>query len=665
MEELFLKILNMSITAGYVILTIFFIRLFLKRAPKKYSYLLWSVVLFRLICPISFSSVCSIFQAKLFDMTTALRGGGASLHFIPADLGQMETPRVTVGIPTMNSIISESLPSATPYASTNPLQIWISFGAILWLAGIAALFLYCIVTYIRLKHCVATAVRLEGNVFEADKIRSSFILGFIRPKIYIPFGLGTQERTYILQHERFHLKRKDYLLKPICFCVLTIHWFNPLVWLAFVLMTKDMEMSCDEKVLSETGVDIIHEYSTSLLAFATNHRFPSATPLAFGEAGIRERIKNILRFRTPHKGVIFLTAILCVITVITCAANPVKKAMTKSGIETYGNYVSEKQKAIDKSRELPYGNYVFKKQIYMNPLSSFIAFDGFEEYYTLTKNLLIISNENGIQQRFSVSYKQSKVDEQAFNNSFMIDLDVPDISKYKERFQYTLTEISGSAVYRIYRMDDEIWLARIQKDPAKTKMKENIWSIFKIASIEEMPVKATISGTQDDVENFLSLQRDFKSGYDNDTCYNITPNYIRQNSDYSVFKYDTSSASFLLYEGKVYPLGEWFGGFGVNSMAISDLNGDQKPELYFTYSFGSGLHRSNIAYFDPVEKKVIVFDYTHLNKDMIVTENNNGGLSLYNADINKIDNFVNFKVEGKGFLTDIIYKNGKIVLDPV
>jgi len=181
----------------------------------------------------------------------------------------------------------------------------------------------------------------------------------------------------------------------------------------------------------------------------------------------------------------------------------------------------------------------------------------------------------------------------------------------------------------------------------------------------DVPYGATISGTQAGVPDFLSLQQDFKSGYDTDTCYNITPEYIQENSDYLVFKYDTSCASFLLYEGKVYPLGVWFGGFGVTSMALADLNGDQKPELYFTYSWGSGLHRSYAAYFDPVAKKVVIFDYTHLNKDMMITENNDGGLSLYGAVINKTDSFVNFYIERTDFISDIVCENGQISLNPV
>lgn len=648
MEALFLKILNMSITASYIILAVMFIRMLLKKTPKKYSYLLWSVVLFRLICPVSFSSIFSIFQAKPFDMTTAQKGGGATLSFIPADIGYMDTPRVTLGIPTMNSIISESLPTATPYASVNPMQILILLGTILWCTGIVILLVYSIVTYIRLKCRMTTAVRLEGNIFESDKIRSPFIFGFVRPLIYIPFGLGEQERAYILQHERCHLKRKDHLIKPLSFCILTIHWFNPLVWLAFVLMAKDMEMSCDEKVLSETDADIVHEYSTSLLSFAANRRFPAASLLAFGETGIRERVKNVLQFRNPKKWVIVLTVILCAAVVISCATNPMENTAGKSSDELYGNYM-------------------FEKQVYMNPLSSFIASDLYKEYYTLTENILILTDEAGNQQRFEVTYEQDAVDEDEFNNSFMIDgFGIPDISFYKNMYQYTLTDVSGSPIYRMYRLDDEIWLARIHKDTANTQTSEYIWNIYKITRFDgEIPMKTTISGTQDGVEDFLSLQHDFESGYDTDTCYNITPDYIKENSDYLIFKYDTSCASFLLYEEKVYPLGEWFGGLGVTSMALADLDGDQKSELYFTYSWGSGLHRSHAAYFDPNAKKVVIFDYTHLNKDMIIIENNDGGLTLYNTHLNKTDSFVNFEFERKDFITDVVYENGQISLNPV
>lgn len=658
MEALFLKILNMSITAGYVIFALLFIRLLLKGAPKKYSYLLWSVVLFRLICPVSFSSIFSIFQTEPFDMTMAQSGGAAALTYVPADIGYMNAPRVTVGIPSMNSVISESLPAATPYASVNPMQIWILLGTILWCIGIAALLVYNIVTYIRLKHRMATAVCLKGNVCESDKTRSPFILGFFKPLIYIPFGLGQQERGYIIQHEEVHLRRKDHWIKLLSLCVLAVHWFNPLVWLAYALMTKDMEMSCDEKVLSESNVNIIHEYSMSLLSFAANRRFPAASPLAFGEAGVRERIKNVLRFKKPPRRVVIFAVIICITSVAACAANPKQLRETKES-----SVKGQMQREGIKEEQLQYGNYAFEKQIYMNPLSSFIASNDYKEYYTLDENSLTVIDEAGSQRKFAIAYKKTQVDEQEFKTNFLIEgFNIPDISSYKECYQ--LTDDSGSSGYRIYQMDEEFWLVRLRRgDASDQKKSDYIWSIYKIAgNYGETPLKASISGYQNGVEEFLLLQGNFQSGYDADTCYNITPENIKQKSDYQVFKYNASSASFLLYEGNIHPLGEWFGGLGVTSMALADLDGDGKQELYFTYSWGSGIHRSHAAYFDPTDKQIIKFEYMHLNEDMMIAVNSDGEPSLYTAVISDLKDFVNFDIKKANYISDIVYQDGKILL---
>ncbi|WP_158602403.1 M56 family metallopeptidase [Cohnella endophytica] len=506
MEMLFLKLLNMSITATYVILAVLLIRLLLKRAPKKYSYLLWVVVLFRLVCPVSFTSGLSLFNADPFDMTAAQRSGYVALNYVPADVGYMETPKVTVGIPTLNAVVNGSLPAPVPGASVNPLQIWILLGAVVWCLGFAAMLIYGMVTYIRLRLRMATAVRLDKHIFESDNIRSPFVLGFIKPRIYIPFGLGEQERLHILRHEACHLKRKDHLIKPIAFLVVAFHWFNPLVWLAFASMAKDMEMSCDEKVLSEIGTGEKKEYCASLLSFAVNHRFPAAGPLAFGETSVRERVKNVLRFKAPKRGVVALSAVACMIVVAACATNPTVNAMTKD---------------IEKL----YGNYSFDKQVYMNPLSSTFYLEGLKEYYTLTDKSLIITDQTGKQQIMATDYERTKVDEQEFRNSFFAEgIGVPDIAPYKERYQYALTDPSASPAYRLYVLDGEMWLAKVHKDTANVLKSEYIWSIYKIKKLDErIPGKAVIVEAQDRVDEFLALNKDFESGYDNDTSYNITP----------------------------------------------------------------------------------------------------------------------------------------------
>ncbi len=314
-----------------------------------------------------------------------------------------------------------------------------------------------------------------------------------------------------------------------------------------------------------------------------------------------------------------------------------------------------------------YGKYAFKKQVYMNPLSSFLALEGFHEYYTFSEDTFVITDQNGSQRSMKISYEPSPVDEALFRDCFMMEgFGIPDITAYQERCQYTISDTSCNALYRLYLLDNEIWLAQVHWDSANAKKSEYIWSIYQLERFEgEIPLTVFISGTLDGVKDFSELQADFHSGYDQDACYNITPDSFGEDTMYSVFKYDTSCASFLLFEGKVYTLGEWFGGFGVTSMALADLNEDGLQELYFTYSFGSGIHRSHIAYFDPVLKKVVPIDYTHLDKDMTVAASATGGLSLHDAGFPMMDSFVQFEMKSIGHIADIVYEGGQICLKPV
>ncbi|SMC55075.1 M56 family metallopeptidase [Papillibacter cinnamivorans] len=466
MEGLFLKILNMSITGGYVILAVVLIRLLLRRAPKKYSYFLWAVVFFRLVCPVSFSSAISIFGIKPFNMSAAQSSGAAALTYVPGNIGLMTQPRVTVGIPMANSLISGSLPSAAPAASVNPLQIWVSVGTALWFIGMAALLLYGIVSFIRVRRRMSTAVLRKDGIRQSDKIRTPFILGFFRPKIYIPFGLSEKEEEYILSHERYHLRRMDHIIKPVGFLVLVLHWFNPLVWLAYALMSRDMEMSCDEYVLAHRGGGISAAYSTSLLSFASNRRLPSAGPLCFGETGIRERIRNALNWKRPRLWVTVAAGVLCALAIVSCAANPKESQAAEDG--------------------MPIGTYAFEKQVYMNPLSSFIAFDDYVEYYALTDNTFTVISYDGNRYPFSITPEETEFDEAAFKDSFFIQMEPIDVSQYKIRKQYNLI----GANRRIYVMDDEIWIASVHEITSGTRPGEYIWSIYRI-----VPYDGVLPGT--------------------------------------------------------------------------------------------------------------------------------------------------------------------------
>ncbi|HCT92833.1 MAG TPA: hypothetical protein DF613_15855 [Lachnospiraceae bacterium] len=299
MSDLFLSLLSMSLTAGYSILAVLLVRFLLQKAPKKYSYLLWSVVAFRLCCPVSFSSAASLFRLALPGISPSISAGpstapadGASLAAFPAALRTFASPRT-----------------------------WLITGTVLWLIGAAALAACGLISYIRLAGKLRTAVRLKDNVFQSEYVQSPFILGLANSKIYIPYHLDSQTLHYILLHENYHIKRCDHILKTAAYLILSLHWFNPLCWLAFHLFCKDMEMSCDEHVL-EQDEHTSGGYSDALLSFALRRHFPSPGPLAFGETDIKKRILHILGWKPPRPAAGLLSAALCFAALFVCAANP-------------------------------------------------------------------------------------------------------------------------------------------------------------------------------------------------------------------------------------------------------------------------------------------------------------------------------------------------------
>ncbi len=306
MENFFLTVLDMSLKGSYVIAALLLVRLLLKKAPKKYSYILWVAAAFRLVCPVSFSSAISLFRLAEPE--------------VPQNLGMMAQPQIETGIPAVNQAISQSLPAATPMVSANPMQIWIAIGALIWCVGMGVLLLHALISYLRLRRSLSAAVRLEGNVWQGE-IPSPFILGFFRPNIYVPYGLEGEELDYVLCHERYHLRRGDHLVKPLAYLILILHWFNPLVWLSFSLMGKDMEMRCDEAVLAKKQGSAKF-YGQTLLSFAAGHRFPGPSPLAFGESGVKTRIKNILSWKKPGVWITAMAVIVCVAVLVACSSNP-------------------------------------------------------------------------------------------------------------------------------------------------------------------------------------------------------------------------------------------------------------------------------------------------------------------------------------------------------
>ena len=325
MCDLLLTIFNMSVTASVVILFVLLARLLLKRSPKLFSYALWAVVLFRLLCPVSIAaefSLLGLLDAPAADATEHT----TALEYVHQDV--IDVPNTETNVPAVHTPVGnhEDLQQAVPDASLAPTVDPLTVAVIVWLAGMGAMAVYSTAALIRIRRRLMGAVCLRGNIHLADYIDSPFVMGLVRPKIYLPSTLSDSEQEYIILHEQHHIRRGDHVIKTLAFLALCIHWFNPLVWLAFILSGKDMEMSCDEAVVKKLGEGIRRDYSASLLSLATGRRIIAGTPLAFGEGDTKSRIQNMLRWKKPSIWITVMAAVICVSIVAVCAGNPAAAA---------------------------------------------------------------------------------------------------------------------------------------------------------------------------------------------------------------------------------------------------------------------------------------------------------------------------------------------------
>lgn len=320
MDRIFLNIINMSLTGSIAILCVLLARQLLRRSPKMFSYMLWAVVGFRLLCPISFSAHVSLFgilrepvveQGQMIyfsaDTQKAIGAGGEN--------GLEEGNR-------QEALLRGPIPGEgdTEGMGVLPEQL-VRIGARIWLTGALILAASSIFSIFRLKRRLQDAVCEGGNIYRT-RVQTPFVMGLFRPRIYLPDRMTEEERNYILLHEQIHIRRRDHIIKLIGFAVLCLHWFNPLVWLAFCLCGRDMEMSCDEAVLGRTGGSVKKAYSSSLLYLASGRRRISGMPLAFGEGDTGSRIKNVLRYRKPKLWPAAAAVIVCAVAAVILAANP-------------------------------------------------------------------------------------------------------------------------------------------------------------------------------------------------------------------------------------------------------------------------------------------------------------------------------------------------------
>ena len=313
MAEIFQKALNMSIAAGWLILAVIALRLLLRRAPKRFRLLLWAVVGLRLALPWSIESALSLIP---------------SAQTLPEGIMLERAPVLDTGISALNGAINPGFTAAfTPElgVSANPLQVLLPIAAAFWMLGAAAMLLWALVSWLRLRKRVREAVRLEENVYECE-ITSPFVLGLFRPRIYLPFSLENGERELVLAHERAHITAGDHIIKPLGWLLLAAHWYNPLVWLAYALFCRDIELACDERVVRGLSLSDRADYSQALLDLSRPRGGVRACPLAFGESSVKGRVKSVLSYKKPAFWLVLLAVVVCVGAAVCFLTDPKEEA---------------------------------------------------------------------------------------------------------------------------------------------------------------------------------------------------------------------------------------------------------------------------------------------------------------------------------------------------
>lgn len=316
MAAVFLKLLNLSISASWLVLAVLVLRLVSKRSPKWMNVLLWGIVALRLMLPFSIESALSLIPSAETLSPEIVR-------FDPA-------PTITSGVEFIDNAVNPSLSesfAAAPLASVNPLYVWTYLAGWVWLIGLGVMLLYALVSYLRLRRHVSVSLCVRENIYLCDAISSPFILGVVKPHIYLPSGLGEVQRQNVLSHERAHLARRDHWWKPLGFALLAVYWFNPVLWLAYALLCRDIELACDERVIRTMDESAVKTYSTVLLACSMPRKAVITCPLAFGEVGVKERVRNALRYKKPAFWVVAASVAVCVVVAVCFLTNPERATM--------------------------------------------------------------------------------------------------------------------------------------------------------------------------------------------------------------------------------------------------------------------------------------------------------------------------------------------------
>ena len=323
MEELFRNLVNLSLTAGWLVLAVLALRLLLRKAPRWSCCLLWGLVALRLICPISLESPFSLIP---------------SAQPLPQDILYTAAPQIHSGIPALNSAVNPVLQEAlapAAGASANPTQVWAFLLSLIWLAGMIGMLFYALVSTLRLKRRLATATLLEDNIRQSEQVASPFVLGLFRPVIYLPYHISEGDLPHVLAHERTHIRRLDHWWKLLGYVLLSVYWFHPLMWGAYALFCRDLEGACDETVIRTLSLEERRGYSTALLHCSLRRCSAAPCPLAFGEAGVKSRVKAVMGYKKPAFWIVVIALAACVIAALCFLTNPRSPQPSPAGLYCY------------------------------------------------------------------------------------------------------------------------------------------------------------------------------------------------------------------------------------------------------------------------------------------------------------------------------------------
>ena len=429
---IFMKICNMSLTATYCIVAVILIRLLLRKQPKIFSYLLWSVVLFRLLCPVSVTGNYSLLRMDTALISQENLSGYRGARIVAllnrdsvasGDMSEMGGDGINnVGTVTVESNFYE-------YEAERLLQEIFTVGGWIWICGIIALAAYSLWTTVRFRKFLQGASWSEDGVYEMDGLTTPFVFGIVRPRVYLPLRLQEKDRGFVLEHEHVHVARKDYLIKILAWGTVCIHWFNPMVWLAYKLMEKDMEMSCDEAVVRKLGYDVRKEYSRALLSLSSSRMRLGGCPIAFGEGAVKSRVQNILSYHKRAVVTIALVAVLIAVTVIGLSMNPVKASDDGTG-EMF-QFVTEYADAFcSRDGDVLVGLYIDEDTAFENVIELDHAGEGYTFGY---------SSPWPLEYRFLIDTEEESRDEGTAEIWYYAWTSDPHLAVWKEKIEFSRT----------------------------------------------------------------------------------------------------------------------------------------------------------------------------------------------------------------------------------